>query len=220
MDVHQISFYRKVNTILELQKNGLPTFLTMTKGITMVRNDIPHNSFVISGETFLSCLEDSEIPKNTKEARKMLSRHKGMAAGAFKCFKLMLKDPTAFSTNKRFHVLAHQCACLHIIRPIEMIHSMDLAAVVGLHKMLILSGVPVISLEELSSRTTKDGLVSCDCGIYLKRGWCKHVCTIAMDRKIITGFPGKMNPISTLPGGKKTAGRFKNATIGGALIFE
>ena len=138
----------------------------------------------------------------------------------FKAFKLMLTNPTECAKTKTFHKLVYQAKCLKIIPPIDTKSTTEKASVMGFYKTLVASNIPIVPLKDILERTSQNGLVSCDCGTYLKRGWCKHSFAFAMDRKIITGYPANMNPISTLKEGKKKPGRFPHATIGGALIIE
>ena len=202
-EVNSHIFYKTVEVTMQLHYSGKPTFLSRTKPLTMIRHDVPQDSFVCAGDTFFNCLSDSEKPKNSLEAGKMMSKHSGKAPAAFKAFKLMLKNPAEYAKTKTFHELVYQAKCLKIIRPIDTKSTAEKASVMGLYKTLVACNIPIISIKEVFEKTSQNGLVSCDCGTYLKRGWCKQSFAFAMDRKIITGYPANMNPISTLKEGKK-----------------
>ena len=149
-------------------------FLTMTKNLAMPRNDIPTGSFVCTGDTLLSCFDDSEIPHNKQTARKMFNKKSGSSTLAFKAFKGMIENPFQFSKGRSFHDLTFQCKCFHIMCPIETAKPCDKAAVLGLHQILVASNIPVIAFDDLCKRETKNGLVSFDFSTYLSCEWCKH----------------------------------------------
>lgn len=66
--------------------------------------------------------------------------------------------------------------------------------------MLKQNGIPVVELDALLAKRTRDKcLVSCDCSRYQMRAWCKHICAVAIDRGIVTGYPPLMDPKPLVP---------------------
>ena len=83
-DVNSNAFYKSIEVVIQLHYADKSTFLTMVKSITMIRHDVPQDSFVCAGTNFFNCLSDTEKSKNSVEARKMMSRHTGEAPAAYK----------------------------------------------------------------------------------------------------------------------------------------
>jgi len=95
-----------------------------------------------------------------------------------------------------FDQLNKQARMFLICCPIDPSSDSDsLIAVKVMHDLLLREGIPIEPLEDLLARG-RNGLVTCNCGIYLHYVWCKHTYAIAIQRGIIREpyFPKYRNP--------------------------
>jgi hypothetical protein len=223
-DVHSCAFYEMVEKeIMVPHREGKPTCLTLQVSFTSEANGVPSGSMLCCGATFLAAAEqcatnDNVDWSNAAAVRRELTRRTdGSLKPYLDNYRDMVRSPENHGDTP-FDTLVKNTFPYRIMRPLPSANSKTKQAICQLHAMLTHNGIPMIPLEELLTRGRRDGLVACDCPTYLRRGWCKHSYASALDRGIILGYPTSMDPRPTT--NRATAGCPRNATRGGALLFE
>lgn len=221
--VHSIAFYDQVESdMIVPHQEGLPSCLSLQFALSAVAMDIPKGSFLVGGASFVQSVLDSReyaLADSADDLKAFLQARRGEGNHLLDTAREMYKRPDTFVQGRDFDALTRWSRKFHLMKPLLPGVSLgqDLA-VASLHEMLESNGIGIVCLDVLMNiKDVNKCLMSCDCGTYLMRGWCKHAYGIARQRGIINGYPLTKDPRKTRVMKK---GRKKNAKRGGALGFD
>jgi hypothetical protein len=205
--VHNCRFYKFVHRVVEKTRKGEASFVSVAFKFSRPPPGVQTGTIL--------ALSDSYRKKGLKEMMDADRQSKGLplqdsydksSCVAFvrtrrlhEDFMAFLRKPeqTAGSSDWTFDICIEWSRRFHLLRPIVIEGEANERAIGHFLTILNNSGLSTISVQQVQDLGL-NGLVSCNCPMYLQRGWCEHACAYAMDREIITSFPPTMNPCRTM----------------------
>lgn len=147
--------------------------------------------------------------------RRLEKRQKDSQSSLLQDYKDLLLEPDLYDSPEcDFDYIAGLSKNFHVMQPI-----VDDECIASTWFMLQSSGYNIISLDELLERDFAiNGLMSCNCGLYLHYAWCHHSCSVAICREIVLNVPGP-EAKAIMRKGKQSVGRPPKALGGGAFGF-
>ena len=203
------NFFRFCYKIMKKDGGYGSLMFDLTWEFTSSRLGLSAGTFLVtSHKAYTRALADTDFEFNGKEpAIRDFKRYFVTENGTVAWFKELVRKGEAIldepygeneSQWKNFRTVSRVLGTFHIMKPVLGCadeNSVDNDAIKNWVDLMDYSGIPTISAEEIIARNKTDGLLACSCKQYMQYLLCHHTFCFAMQRGIITGWPGgKLDP--------------------------